>query len=188
MANTFYEVPVQNGKTQLVYAFLDEEKQTLDTLDGVWIFWKVPQIDRRDTNVLYYAWKSTWPKECRIIGRDFATFFNEIVEHEEQEGFSTKSASEIHGQFVPVSRSNEEISSSIPQSQFSKDPAFEVEGEPDEVDNDSISDQELINYMHPTWPGFETEAKEETPITKSRYELMMEELSKGKIKPFGGTN
>lgn len=175
MANTFYEVPIQNGKTQLIDAFLDEEKQTLDTLDGVWIFWKVPQTDRRDTNVLYYAWKSTWAKECRIIGRDFATFFNEIVEHEEQEGFSTKSASEIHGQFMPVSRSNEEISSSI-------------EEEPDEVDGDPISDQELVNYMHPAWPGFETEAKEETPVAKSRYELMMEELSKGKIKPFGGTN
>lgn len=174
--NTFYNVPTQKGKTQLISPFLDEEKETLNTLQGVWIFWKKPD-DVRDFDV-YYAWKTTWSKENRIIERDFANFFNAIVQHEEMEGFNTMSSEELSEELTPVS---------IPESALTKDPAFEVEGEPKE----DISDNDLVQYLHPAWTGVvpvEPNESSEPPKEKTRYELMMEELSKGKIKPFGGTN
>lgn len=182
MANTFYEVPVDVRGTKIISTFSDEEKATLDTLEGVWIFWKVADVDnKRD---LYYAWKSTWPKECRIIERDFSNFFNDIVDHEEREGFGTRSAEVPTGEFTPISKNEE----SIPQSQPLKDPAFEIEGEPDE--DEEVSDEELVNFLHPAWKGDEVpiEDVQEETRPKSRYEMMMEALSSGNRKPLGGKN
>lgn len=175
--NTYYDVETVKGKTKLISPFTDEEKQTLDTLQGVWIFWKKPD-DVRDFD-LYYAWKTTWPKENRIIDRDFAGFFNAIVQHEEMEGFNTRSSEEPSEELTPVS--------SIPESALLRDPAFEIEGEPEE----DISDNDLIQYMHPAWKSVvpaESSEPDEPLKEKTRYEKIMDELSRGGRKPFGGTN